>query len=495
MAVALSSVAIGAALAWVAPRPAAPDEARPTAPALEADAAAESAPAVAATPPEHVRWIGVGGGSEPELNQISLEEDLLLAREVLGDGGLVLFAGGPGTRAVQVSVEAERGDALRRDLGALLMPRGGRDARYQPARLPMHGPATLDATLEALRAGLAQEGGPLLLWVAAHGDRGELPVESSVLLWGGAALDPAGIAGALASAPARRPLRMVITSCYAGGFAELAFEGLEPERGATSLDVCGFFATSWDEEASGCDPSPDRASHEAWSIHVLEALRGRDREGRDIRGELDLDRDGRISLAEADARARVAALSFDLPTRTSARLLRAIAPREGAQAPVSLPEDEAVVRAIGERLRIEGEADVQARLDALARRRVELEAVMDERQAASDDAWWSLVGEMLSRWPVLDDPWHPDFEPTIAREGAAIRAFLARSEARARWLEAQDDLDAMAETLAGLRVQAAPLRRWLEAHQTIELASRLRAQGGEGWARFERMQACERGPS
>ena len=286
---------------------------------------------------------------------------------------------------------------------------------------------------------------------------------------------------------------MVITSCYAGGFAELAFTDLDPERGATQLDLCGFFATSWDEEASGCDPHPDRAAHEAWSIHFLEALRGRDREGRDVRATVDLDRDGRITFAEANAYARIVALSFDLPTTTSARLVRALAPRTGPMAQVSLPDEEAVVRGIGERLGVTGEPDVQARLDALARRSVELEAAYEERSAEADQLWWALAGELLSRWPVIDDPWHPDFEPTLVRAGPAIRAFLDRSAERARWLAAQDDLRAMDGTLASLRVQAAPLRRWLEAHETIEHARRLRARGGVGWTRYERMRACEAG--
>ncbi|MDQ3034309.1 MAG: hypothetical protein M3Y87_18015, partial [Myxococcota bacterium] len=81
-------------------------------------------PVIPAAPlPDAVRWIAVGGGSEPELNQLSLEEDLLLARDVLGEGGVVLFAGGPGTRSVQVSDDVERGDPLRRELAELLSGR------------------------------------------------------------------------------------------------------------------------------------------------------------------------------------------------------------------------------------------------------------------------------------------------------------------------------------------------------------------------------------
>lgn len=462
-----------------------------TAAAGSADEPAELA--ARAELPAHVRWIAVGGGAEPDTNQISLEDDLLLVREVLGEGGVLLFAGGPGTRSVQVRDESDRGEPLRRMLGELFASRAGRQARYLPTRLALHGPATLAAVEEVLGAALADGDEPLLLWVAAHGDRGQVPADSVALLWAGDELRPADIERIVRESGARRPLRMVITSCYAGGFAELAFRALDPGLGPTDLPVCGLFATSWDEEASGCDPNPDRAAHEGYAIRLLEALRGRDREGRDIRAEIDLDGDGTIDLLEAHARARIDALSFDLPTSTSSRLLRAIAPSEGRSASVDLPDERAVVRALGERLRIADVHDAQARLDEIARRRVELEALRDERRAETDDLWWTIVGELLSRWPVIDDPWHPDFESTLAREGRAIRALLDGSVAYAAWRQAQEDLEAIEATLAAMRVEAAPLRRWLEAHETIELAGRLRARGGPAWERWQRMRACEGG--
>lgn len=447
----------------------------------------------AAPMPAHVRWIAIGGGPDPELNQISLEEDLLLAREVLGEEGVILFAGGPGTRAVQVEDDLARGDPLRIALGDLLASRGDRGARYQPTRLAVHGAATLVSARSVLAAALADGDDPLLLWIAAHGERGEVPTDATVLLWAGDELRPSDLYEIVRDSGTRRPLRLVITSCFAGGFAELAFRDLDPERGPTDLEVCGLFATSWEEEASGCDPSPDRASHEGYGIHLLEAVRGRDRHGRDVRSEIDLDGDGRIDWLEAHAHARIAALSLDVPTSTSSRLLRVLAPAEGPSLPVELPDEQAVVAALGARLRIAGPQDARARLAAIARRRAELESAYDKRREESDALWWQLVGALLSRWPVIDDPWHPDFEPTLARERDAIQAFLEHSNEYAEWLEAREDLEAMEATLAALRVEAAPIRRWLEAWETIVLAGRLRARGGEAWERWQRMRACEGG--
>jgi hypothetical protein len=450
--------------------------------------------AEAAEMPEHVAWIAVGGGSEPELNQISLEEDLLLAESVLGPGGVVLFAGGPGTRSVQVLAELDRGDPLRATLAELLAERGGRDATYVPTRLVPHGPATADRFEETLVTALADGDDPLLAFFTVHGDRDERPSDAVVLLWAGDTIDPNELDRMVRESGTARQVRFVVTSCFGGGFAEIAFENTDAMQGPTSLDVCGLFATSWDEPASGCDPSPERAQHEGYAIHLLEALRGRSRDGSDARAQIDLDGDGAIGLLEAHARARTHSLAFDLPTTTSNRLLRTIAPRRGRSDPFPLPEEEAVVRIIGERLRLADAADADARLDAIARRRVELEGALEARRAEADEQWWALQGELLSRWPVIDDPWHPDFAATIERDGDAIGELLAESPRLGAWREAREDLDAMESTLAAMRVEAAPLRRWLEAHETIELAARLHAAGGEGWERWLRMRACEAAP-
>ena len=439
--------------------------------------------------PRPIRWVGIGGGATPDSNPISLEDDLLLARDVLGDGGVVLFAGGPGTRAVQIDDGADEGDPLRSALAQLFAPRRLPGARYAPTRLEPHGPATIDTVGSVLERALAEQGAPLLVWIGAHGDRGEAPADSTVLLWAGGELDATSFAEL--AHEAARPLRLVVASCFSGGLAELAFAALDPDNGPTDLEVCGLFATSWDAEASGCDPSPDRAAQEGYAIHFFEALRGQDREGRDARGEIDLDGDGVITLLEAHARVRTAALSFDRPTTMSSRLLRALAPRAGGHAAVDLPEEEIVVRVLGERLRIEGVRDAEARLEAIARRREELEAAIDEERTRADDLWWAIQGEMLARWPVLDDPWHADWAPTLERERAAIVEVLDTLPELAAWRAAEDDADAMDVTLAALQIEEAPLRRWLEARETLELASRLAAQGGPALARWRRMRACE----
>jgi hypothetical protein len=292
-----------------------------------------------------------------------------------------------------------------------------------------------------------------------------------------------------------RPVRLVVTTCFAGGFADVVFRGADEALGASAGERCGLFAAPWDLEATGCDPNPDRAAHDGYGLHVLEALRGRDRTGATLPlATLDLDGDGRISLLEAHTRARIASTSADVPTTTAERWLRHAAPSHGPEIAVALPEEDAVIAALGERLDLRGREAAAA----LELQRIEdgLQAVLhglDDAQRSEDAAFRLAAADLLARWPLLDDPWHPDHARVLARDHGAIEEHLARSSSHADWLAARDDVDRLTARSWDLRQRAAPYERLARALESRRLAARLRARGGEGWAVFERILACERG--
>ncbi len=450
------------------------------------------APALALALPGRIDAIVVGGGSSPELNQTSLEEDVRLASETFGvERTVSLFAGGPGTRSVQVEDLEPRGDALLFELGELLAPRGGRSAHYQPTTLALHGAGTLEQLEAILDHALGQPGGPLLVYLAGHGERGTIPSESRTLFWGGDGLDAVGLATWLEERRPARAVRFVVTSCFAGGLGEIAFTAADRARGASDQDRCGLFATSWDEEASGCDPDPVRAHHDGFGLHFLMALAGRDRDGTERRAEIDLDHDDVIGLYEALTRARVGSRSIDVPTTTSEIYLRAVAPAEGPSLAVELPEQRMVIAALSEAMRLPSREEVSARLAATSARKAEHDAAIVEALALSDERYYALVAQVLSRWPVLDDPFHPDFGATVASERGEIEGFLERSPAVQRWAEAQQDVDAMGSVDLALRLELSLLRRLDDAYETIVLAERLRARGGAEWEHYLALRACE----
>ncbi|MCC6748912.1 MAG: hypothetical protein IT371_14735 [Deltaproteobacteria bacterium] len=460
------------------------------------DATEGAAPApLPVLPPEQVRWIVIGGGSSPEYNQISIEQDVALAQEVLGAGGQAFVAGGPGHRAVQVlgRTGLRAGDPLARVLGELFNPRGGRESRYQRSRLGLVGASTY-AEVQAAVDRAAQAGrAPLLLLLNGHGDRGNQAADNSVGLWGQSKLTAKELAEWLDGAT--RPVRVLVTTCYGGGFAELAFAQADPKKGAAPGARCGFFATTEDLPATGCDPSPDRAAHEGYAVYFFNALRGRSPSGQPLpRERVDTNRDGKISLIEAHNWVRVASSAPDVPTSTSERWLRAVAPKSGRRVAVELPEEERVIASLAASTKQAADPTaVHARLDALEDEIDKVRTQRDEASQTEDTAAHALAGELLARWPVLDDPWHPDFASTLARHRQAISRLVHASPRYADYQTARKAVDDADAAYWALRRLAAPVERLARAMDTVEFAERLKAKGGADWHTYARLLACERG--
>lgn len=436
--------------------------------------------------PERFDWVALVGGVEPASTQISLAQDLELAHRVLGTNGIRLFGGGA-EAFVQVSAHSDD-ESLRHRLGRFFDPRE-RDVRYVPGP-DANGPATFRAFLDVMNAAYAGEG-PLLLYLGGHGEGGDRPADSLLRLWGGDALGVDDLGEILDSSP--RPVRVVHTACFGGGFADVLFRRGDPEAGPTDRERCGVFATAWDEEASGCDPDPDRARQEGYALHFFRALGSMDRHGRPAR--VDLDGDGRVSILEAHTRARIASRSLDVPTTTSERWLAWVVESQDMELggdPVELIEEEMVIAELGRDLGLTDEESAQTVFAELQMNMEVLEEQMHELELNADDAYYRLRIRLLERWPILDDPWHPDHDRVVTTEARAIEGWLAHSDEAVVYGEAQRRLNAQLERIDEMRVQTSLRRRVVEAWDTLAFARSVRAQLPEQWAVFERLRACER---
>lgn len=473
------------------------------------DVRGEPRPAIAVTPgwrgvaevgaaltgpwPTGLRWIAAGGGGTPEFNQVSIEQDLGLARERFGAEGLLLFAGGRGSHGVQVQA-AGRGDPLLAELGDLFAPRGGRAASYRPTTLAVDAAATVGHVRAAIEAATGAGELPLLVYLAGHGQRGEALADATIELWGQEALAASELALLLDGRP--RPVRVVLTSCFSGGFAELAFVGADAEGRRLAPGRCGLFAATAEREASGCDPNPDRAAQEGYGLHFLQALHGRDRGGE--AAAIDLDGDGKVSLLEAHARARIASAGIDVPTSTSERWLRATPglrgkPVASLAATEMLREESVVIAALAEQLGLVGrEGEAAAGLRAVEEDMAEVTGRIQAASADEDAAYRRTAAELLARWPVLDDPWHPEFVGMLASERAAIAAALASSVAYAEYKAARARVDAGQAELAVLLARGAVLERLARAVETRTLAQLSARRGGKDWDGYVALVACER---
>ncbi|MEM6292636.1 MAG: hypothetical protein AAGA54_15295 [Myxococcota bacterium] len=445
-------------------------------------------------PRANTRWIAAAGGQTPELNQVSIEQDLALAAETFGPGGTTLFAAGPGRPVVQVLAEPSPStNDPTAALADLFAPRGGRDATYRAPTLALDGPATEQTVRDALEAATGQSGPPLLLYLGGHGHRGPTDAENGVGLWAHGELTARGLAELIRGT--RRPVQIVATTCFSGGLAELAFAEADPDAGPMPDDVCGLFAAPHDLEASGCDPNPDRAAQQGFGLHFLHALRGMTRDG--APADVDFDGDGTIDPREAHAYVRIHSRAFDVPTSTSERWLEAVAPGPGSpKVRVDLPEENAVIAALSRQLGLVDEPEraglqytkIESEIEALAED-------LAQAQATEDQAWREASAEVLARWPVLDDPWHPEFGAMMATNLDAITEHFAQSERHAGYLRARAEVDRISDAMFDLRAKAAPYERLARALDYRQRARRLAAEGGDGWAHFERLRACERLPA
>ena len=441
-----------------------------------------------------LHWIGAGGGAMPSMNQVSLEEDLRLLSRIMPQQGRVLYGGGGDHQGVMVARRTGRMRGLLQILGEIFSPQAGRNAFYRQTLLQVHSAFTRTNITQALSEALEAGTLPLLFFVAAHGEKGPRPVENYLSLWSHDSLSVGDLSALLDSASGSRMVRAVITACFSGGFADMVFHAGEESLGVGRANRCGFFSAPWDSVSSGCDPDPVRQHHEGYAIHFLNSFAGRDRRGEVLPLELSaIDGEAGLSMLEAHSYVRVVSSAVDVPTTTSERWLRYMAPDSGRTSRVFLPEEEYVIRELAKRLGVEGQlhrAREQFVILEYARSKAEghLSAIQDEEYRA----YRLLAAELLNRWPVLNDPWHPDYASLIRSSGQEISHFLAASTLYAEYVHALSAHDAAASNLDELMRRQAPYARLVRAMDTLSWAGQLKALGGPGWIRYLELLACER---
>lgn len=437
-----------------------------------------------------LRFLAIGGGPSPESTEVSLEQDIELVRRALPPPGVVLFAGGTRSESVRELDPGLEGDPVLLALGDLFAPRAGRGSRYRAPRFSAER-ATLENVEALLSSALAAGDVPLIVHIAAHGDQGPDARSNSVALWGGHSLTVARLAEL--HERHQRALRLVATSCFSGGFAELVFAHADPNAGPSSVPRCGLFAGTSDRKTSGCDPNPDRRMQDSYSLHFAHALSGLQRDGTALpAGSADYDQDGKIGLLDAHTWARIQAVSFDVPTTTSERWLRSVGTGLAPIDTAFLPEDSAVIEQLGKALALEDEAAVAKRWAELDQRLERLSDKLDEAEQALAERAADQATSVLERWPVLDDPFHPGFALSFQQNRGALSAALTGStQARAR-AEAGERVQWLNNEFDRVGLEEARVLRLSRAYETLHRASALMKKGGPQAKYYSSLVACER---
>lgn len=368
-----------------------------------------------------------GGGFDPESNQISLEDDLLEAEALFAGRARVLYAGGSGSHAVQVTRAENVPVALEQQLGELFAPRGHRESEFQRTRLAPAGPLSR-AALDDQVSRFAPNAENIFLYFAGHGSATDDGGGSLFHLWGEdtpwSVKDMIDWMQAI-HAQTRATQQLLVTSCFGGQFVEL--DGLD--------FACAASATTIGREASGCDPNRDRAAQQGFGVAFWTYVRTR------------LQRGQTSSLGSAIRAIRATASSIDVPTLSSESLLvRTLAIAEFAR---PVPPSSATASAMCERrwdevaglLNLLGHAQsVQDATGAciffLQTDFAAMRAEVEEQIGAIDEELGQIVepyeqerallrAALLNEYPVLDDPWHPDYARTIRTHRKALSARLS----------------------------------------------------------------------
>jgi hypothetical protein len=338
--------------------------------------------AMASAPsPADTTWpnfLVVAGGGAPSYNEIALEKNVLYFQRTLAFMGLeqaptdIFFANGDSGEATIRYIDEQ-----------------GQEQFKVPDIPNLTGAATLRNVRRWLQAPPEQPAGandcPTFFYFTGHGllNRRD-PGNNTLILWEESLVSVQQLAGWLDRWPAEKPFVTMMAQCFSGAFANLIYEGGDPEQPVALQTRCGFFATVETRPSVGCTPLVNEADYEDYSSSFFAGLSGRDRVGNPA-PSADYDQDGQVTYAEAHAFTKVDAVTPDWPISTSEAWLQRQASDAEVQdilsQPISRwrdlarPEQRYVITALSDRLGYEGERSL---IDNIPRRRTQV----DENQLA-----------------------------------------------------------------------------------------------------------------
>ena len=452
-------------------------------------------------------FLTLGGGYSPSGNQVSLEKNVLLFRQVLADlypghtlAHDVFFSDGNGPgRDVQYDDPKWKAPEANRLLARLADEEDDLGFRYRTHEIPdVRGPATRDEVEKWFAESGAKiaAGDRLILYVTGHGnhdedDAGTARYDNNFIeLWDGDTLAVRDLAAMLDKLPAGVSVVAVMVQCYSGGFADLLFTGGESDQGVAKNVRCGFFATMPDRTAAGCTADVNESNYEDYSSEFWAALRGKTRTGEKIdRAACDFDSDGIVTFAEAHAYVLLRDESIDVPMATSDRFLRIHSdPGAGRGRLVSAsdmlarlnglanPAERAAIDGLSQQLQLGGQYRYDAAKELAETLQAQHKANEQEQkqlQDKFDDARGAIQDALELRWPELGNRWDPAVDRILREEGDALIATAKADENYEAFMTSYNELEKLATRDEALETKWAKCHRLMRAIERVALAHNL----------------------
>lgn len=441
-------------------------------------------------------FLVIGGGNGPDNNQVSLEKNVLFFRRLLAESAEpgapadVLFASGSDGAANVQFLPAQDPPRLNQLLARLFGQEQGLWDEYRPHLLgKVRGPATraaLDDWFNAA-ANTLGAGDRVIIYFTGHGGPGSNPPQNTNMsLWCQPPMTVTEFTRRLDRLSPKVSVVLWMVQCHAGGFAGTIFKEGKAGGELSASRRCGFFATRFDRNAAGCTPDTVEDDYKDYSTYFFGALGGKSRGG-DAIGGCDLDGDGRVSFAEANAYVQLHSDTIDIPTTTSEALLRRFSKTSGAglatpQMPFSsLIEHASVVHrtvllGLCDQLKLASDDRFNE-----ARRAADLEegqrrSLSSQRRAKEDEAQRlndQIKSRLLQKWPDIGNPWRPQTQALLRTHAAEIQQAIELDSDCPRWELLRRDIDQLDDQELAAERRWVKYQRLIRALETTALAQNL----------------------
>ncbi|MEM6836697.1 MAG: Caspase domain-containing protein [Cyanobacteria bacterium P01_C01_bin.120] len=255
-------------------------------------------------------FLVVAGGGAPSYNEIALEKNVWYFQRTLTHLGKAI------ADATVFFANGDDGQATIRYLDPF-----GQEQFKAPDIESLTGAATRNNVQGWLdtypQTDVGAENCPVFMYFTGHGAQNrQNDDDNALILWEETLLSVQDLAQTLDRWPADIPFVTMMAQCYSGSFANLIYEGGDPEQPVALQSRCGFFATVKTRPSVGCTPLVNEADYQDYSSSFFAGLSGRDRLGHPV-ASADYDTNGQVSFAEAHAFAKVDGETSDWPISTT----------------------------------------------------------------------------------------------------------------------------------------------------------------------------------
>ncbi len=444
-------------------------------------------------------FLTIGGGSSPDNNQVSLEQNVLFFRDALttlhrNDAPQeVLFAdGNANQRDVQFTPDEQDVPKVDQFLADIFPTEEPTPDQYRPHQIPrVWGPsqhAALTRWFDTIGRTIP-DGDRLIIYYTGHGGSGKPPRNTTFAMWNEPSMTVRSFVNLLDRLSPKVSVVLIMVQCYSGGFADVIFDKADPTRGLASQNRCGFFATTFDRTAAGCTPDIALEDYRDYSTYFWAALCGHTRTGKPV-DRADFSGNGQIGMSEAHAYTLIHSETVDIPVKTSDTFLRqysrlsadgtdGLIPADAAYDQLFAlagPSDRAVLEGLSAIMKLAGPnrlANARKLADDLATRQNDLVRRREKLERATAISRTATRNVLLNRWPQLSNPASPFAHQTITTQADKIVAMLESSLSYERLRKHLDESDKLDDEADDAERDWVKCMRLLNTAESVALAANL----------------------